>query len=67
MLLFIAAEVLLTTTITTVQIRAREKILQKWQEGSLSSEELKILKQLVWFRKLWKPTTQIVSVQKKQN
>lgn len=67
MLLFIAAEVLITTTITTVQIRAREKILQKWQEGSLSYEELKTLKHLVWFRKLWKPTEKLVSRDKKQN
>jgi hypothetical protein len=54
-------------TATTLQRKARETILKKWQEGSLSYEELKILKQLHWFQKLWKPTQKSVSVQKKQN
>lgn len=66
-LLFLATDVLLTTTVTTVQRRTRESIVLRWQEGSLSYEELKVLKQLSWFQNIWNPTKEKVPREKKQN
>ena len=66
-LLFLATDVLITATVTTVQRKSRESILLQWQEGSLSYEELKLLKHLSWFQKIWNPTKEKVSREKKQN
>lgn len=64
LLLFLAAEV----AAVALQQKARQRIVEKWKEGSLSQAELQYLKQAKWFRKLvWRPTQRPVSGSKKNN
>lgn len=67
MLLILATELAVSTTLAGVQIRARRKMVRKWCEGSLSLEELHRLKQAVWFRRAWRPTTEKVAKSKKDD
>lgn len=68
LLLMLVAELVWASTLSTLQIKARKALLEKWQEGSLSAEELKRLKRTPWFRnQIWKPTNQKISIEKKQN
>lgn len=68
LLLFLVAEIVWAGTVSTLQIKARKALLQKWKEGSLTVDELKRLKRTPWFRnQIWKPTGQKISLEKKQN
>jgi hypothetical protein len=67
-LLFLTAELLWAGTLSTLQMKARKAVLQKWLEGSLTIEELNRLKRTPWFcNQIWKPTKRKVSIEKKQN
>ncbi len=63
LLLLLAAE----ATIITLQKRAREEVLKKWLEGSLTMEELLLLKRKLWFQKIWNPTEERIPREKKTN
>ena len=65
---FAVAEVAIMSTLTTLQRQAQETILRKWREGSLSVEELKVLKTRLWFqRRILRPPKQTVSLNKKND
>jgi hypothetical protein len=66
-LLFLAAELVVTATLSTIQITARKQLVHKWRVGELSLEELHRLKQTPWFRTLWNPTDKHVKHSKKNN
>lgn len=59
----VAAEV----AVTTFVIEKRKQVFRKWLEGKLTLEELQSLKQKKWFRKIWNPTNEKVSKNKKTN
>jgi hypothetical protein len=66
-LFFIAVELAVSSSLVAVQQKMRYQIFQKWREGSLTIEELKRLKQMRWFRKIWNPTKQKVPFHKKND
>lgn len=65
--LLLTAEIVASTTLAHLQMKARQKVLRKWYEGSLTVEELKKLKRMLWFRKLWNPTSRIPPFEKKND
>ena len=67
MLLILATELVVTSTLSAYHVRRRKKLFQKWLEGSLSIEELKQLKATPWFQKVWNPTKQKICLSKKNN
>jgi hypothetical protein len=67
LLLLLAAEVAVSTSLAHLQRKARGKVLQKWYQGSLTLEELQVLKRMKWFQQLWKPTSKIPSSEKKND
>jgi hypothetical protein len=64
---FIATELVVSSSLVALQQKMRLKIVRKWQEGSLSLEELKRLKQMPWFRQIWNPTKRKVPSHKKND
>lgn len=68
LLVFAVAEVAIMSTLSTLQLQAQETIVKKWREGSLTLEELKVLKSRLWFqRRILKPPKGKVSLEKKTN
>lgn len=68
LLVFAVAEVALMSTLTTLQVQAQEKLVQRWKQGSLTLEELKILKTRRWFqRRVLKPPKEKISSRKKND
>ena len=67
-LLFAIAEMVAVTTLKTMQIHAQNKLIEKWEKGQLTSQELLLLKSRPWFqRRVIKPPKNIVSLSKKNN
>jgi hypothetical protein len=59
LLFFLLAEGVLVAH-TNYQVKARKRLVQKWIEGSLTLEELTILKESGWFkRQVLKPPTSV--------
>jgi hypothetical protein len=67
LLLLILAEIAVSSALSQRQLKARQIVLQKWKEGSLSEEELYRLKRAKWFQQVWRPTYERVSSSKKNN
>ncbi len=64
LLLLLAAEM----AAISIQQRAQRILVEKWKEGSLTSDELSYLKRANWFRRyVWRPTSHKVAVDKKMN
>lgn len=64
----IAADLVVTSALTSYQVKAREKILTRWKEGSLSMPELLWLKRQVWFRKVYMKKLKVsIDKEKKDN
>ncbi len=56
LLVFAIAEIAVASTVSTLQLKAQETILAKWREGSLTLDELNVLKTRRWFqRRVLKP------------
>ncbi len=65
LLVFAVAEIAIASTISTLQLKAQETLLAKWREGSLSLDELKVLKTRLWFqRRVLKPPKEIPKTKK---
>ncbi len=68
LLFMIAADIVVSTAVASYQIQAREKIVKKWKEGSLTISELRWLKRQVWFQKVYlKKVKETPSFDKKYN
>ena len=67
-LLFAIAEVVAVTTLKNMQLLAQNKIIEKWEKGQLTLQELLLLKSRPWFqRRVLKPPKKPVSPSKKNN
>lgn len=68
LLFMIAADIAVSTALATYQIKAREKILERWKRGNLSMTELLWLKKQLWFRNLYMKKLKVpVDTTKKEN
>lgn len=67
LLFMIAADLVVTTALTSYQVKARERILKKWFEGTLTMPELLWLKRQVWFRKMYMKVKTPIEEGKKEN
>ncbi len=67
-LFIVAADIVVTSALTNYQIRAREKIIKRWKEGSLNTAELLWLRKQQWFQKAYiKTPKEKVSSDKKNS
>jgi hypothetical protein len=68
LLFFVATDIVVRGVLAKYQVDARERILKKWREGSLTSSELLWLKRQLWFQRLYlKKPKSVISFEKKNN
>jgi hypothetical protein len=68
LLFMIAADIVISSALTGYQLRAREKIITRWKEGTLSMPELLWLKRQVWFRTVYLKKLKVsIDKEKKDN
>lgn len=67
LLFVLAADIVVSTALTSYHIKAREKVLKRWKEGSLSLSELLWLKKQRWFRNLYMKLKTPIEKSKKED